>query len=1057
MKNTLYKVLFTLVLSFMSAAVFAQGVTSAAIQGSVTDENGEELIGATVVAVHQPTGTKYGTTTNLEGGYILPNVKTGGPYTLNVSYIGYQSHQIQDFDLALGQKARFDVQLESTTQELETVVVTANKNQVINSNRTGAATNISTEQIESMPTLSRGIADFARLTPQFTQTDDGGMSFGGQNNRFNNVMIDGAVNNDVFGLDASGSPGGRTGSQPISLDAIKEIQVLLAPYDVRQSGFTGAGVNAITRNGTNQLEGSVFTFLQNENLAGKSIPTDFNPERESLTEFQEIQTGFRLGGPIVKDKLFFFVNGEYTQDVSPYSAELRQHPDSIAEFLRITRDVYGYDPQDPYQSIEDRSQSRKLFVRFDWNINDVHKLVVRNNYNNAFTNDIFRSANDYSLNSSQAAISSVTNSFVVELNSNFNSNLSNELRIGYTRIADERQPVFEEQPFPQIEWDNTDQDLLTGPGRFNALNSLNQDLIEITDNLTLFKGDHTFTVGTRNELYFFDNLFIESGYGEWIFSTLTDYAQGNPASFRKDYSLTDNYRQSAKWGALQLGLYAQDEWAVRPNLTLTMGVRADLPLIVDEVTRNPKFEKSFGLRNDLTPQNNILFSPRVGFNWDVFDNGETQLRGGTGIFSGRAPFVWLSNQYTKNGIDFGSARFGLADVQTILEGLSEEERIALINDPYFLPDPSLIDRTVEVDITNPDLRMPQTFRSNLAVDQVLPWNVIGTFEAIYSKTLNDIYTKNLNLVGVVDQNANGRNLWGYGPNQPAMVDSRNFTDIYMLENTNQGYQVNLSAKLQKNVRSFFSSIAYNYGISKDIKSGTNSIAGGNWASAPIVQDANNPMLAYSNFDVPHRIVGNLGYTFNNYSKFAATTFSLFYNGQSGRRFSYIYAGDANFDARDVRTENDLIFIPEVDGLESGQIIFSGDAETQQSQWEAFNAYIENDPYLSRHRGQFAGRNAAIAPWRHTFDLAVKQSLKIKAGGKTHNLQLSADIFNVGNLLNVNWGNSYSVRSNSRILTVTGIDEASKLPVVSFSETFQPYFVNRFGSVWRMQLGARYTF
>lgn len=1052
MKRLLRSISFIICILGMAWQAEAQGITSAAIRGTVTDASGAGLPGATVIAVHEPTGTKYGTVTNVEGKYNFSNLKVGGPYVLTVSFVGYQTAKITGIQLSLGEKASYNVKMQESTQQLEEVKVVAKSDNVIDITRTGASTNIGEQQIATLPTLSRSIGDFARLTPQFNSTPDGGLSFGGTNNRYNNVMIDGAVNNDVFGLNANGSPGGRTGSEPISLDAIKQIQVVLAPYDVRQSGFTGAGINAVTRSGSNKLEGSAYYFVQDEALQGKSIPTETNPNREKSSTFSKNQFGFRIGGPIIKDKLFFFANAEIDLQSRPYNTELVYPSDSLSQALNILRNTYNYDPGDPYKEISNDQNAGKGFVRFDYNISDKHKLVVRDNFNRSYTSDLFRGSSNYSLNNSQYRIQNTTNSFVTELNSNFNSNLSNEFRFGYTMIRDERVPV-KGKDFPQFiinDNSSTGQDIYVGAGRYDALNSLDQDQFELTDNFTWFKGNHTFTFGTRNEFYHFNNLFIESGFGEWEFPNLTALQEGKPTSLRKDYSLTDNFRQGAKWGALQLGLYAQDEWDVLSNLRLTLGIRADMPIILDDVPRNTTFGQSFGLRNDVTPRANVLWSPRLGFNWDVFDNKKTQLRGGVGVFSGRAPFVWLSNQYSKNGVEFASARFGLSEINTIMAGKTQAERIALLQNVTYRPDPNLIDQTVEIDVSDPNLKLPQVLRFNAGWDQELPYGLTSTLEGIFSKTLNDIYVRDINLRGPIGVNARGRNLWGYAPNDPAFVDSKNFTNVYVLENTSAGYTMNLTAKLQKRSKNWYAMAAYTYTIAKDLKSGTQSIAGGNWAGTPIVQSANDPQLAYSDFSTPHRVVASVSYNFN-YSKLAGTSVSLYYNGQSGRRYSYVYNGDVNFDALDTRTNNDLIYIPK----DRTEITFAGSPSEQMDQWNAFDQFIESDPYLSQHRGEFAERNGAVGPWTNTLDLKVLQNFYVNVAGRKNTIQLSADVFNFSNMMNYHWGNNYY--TNERVLQVKGIDPNTKLPIVSFNPNFQSSNVNRFGSTWRMQLGLRYIF
>ena len=1115
-----FKYILALSISFLllfTEEAYAQGLTTATIEGTVTDASGLELIGATVMAKHEPTGANYGAVTNIEGRYILSNVRTGGPYTITVKYLGYNSYQLSDVNLQLGQKATFNFKLDEAQETLETVEVVAQTVQGFDPNQTGAATNVSTEQINSLPTLDRSLNDVARLTPQAIETEDDGVSFGGQNNRYNSIMIDGAIYNDVFGLNANGTPGGRTGAQPISLDAIKEVQILLSPYDVQQSGFTGAAINAITRGGTNELEGSAYYFVENEGLAGESLVLDEGDIAEPLEEFTERTYGFRLGGPIIKDKLFYFVNLEARDVNQPHFPNglrlsedevLRQQQiDTLAEFTNILRNVYGYDPGGYGPGNSNQPRNRKVFFRLDYNLSDVHKISARYNFTDGFTNSIFRrQGSDYSFDNSEASISNTGHNIVAELQSNFGKGKSNEFRISYNSVFDEREPTNTDQDFPQVYYENPDFGdfgrLVVGSGRFDALNSLDQKSLELTNNFRFLKGNHSILLGTRNEFFYFKNLFIESGFGEWTFQNLTDLREGRPLDFRKFYSTDPNdFEKKAEWGSLQLGAYIQDDWSVNDDLKVSIGARIDVPFIIDEVSRNYTFEESFGRRNDLTPKNNPLFSPRLGFNYNLFEN--TVIRGGTGVFSGRIPFVWLSNQYSRSGVDFATSIINSPGElnEAFFDGLSQEERLEIIRNPRFIPSSgrNLNDR-FEINLTNPNLRLPQEWRTTIGIDHKLPYGIVASLDYMYSETLYDLYYTNINLAEPVGQDDKGRNLYGTGPNNPYQIDDQNFTDVYVVENTTRGFQSSITGTLKKTGKNLFAQLSYTYAKGMSVGNNSNSIAGGNWSSVPTVQDPNNPGLAYSDFNVPHRIVGNLSYSINYWDDHARTTLGLYFNAQAGRRHSFVYNGDANFDTTFPRDFSDLLYVPNevpdfagpefaptanegteeyndqlaawqteydqalslwVENELNDEILFSGDNNRKLTQWQQFNDLINGNEYLSSRRGKFAERNASYGQWFSRLDLTAKQRFSINYGDKKHGLEFSFIIRNFGNFLGNEvfdkpWGKQYFNPSTFTPLTVEGFDEVENDIVVSYRDP-RIGNVNTFGSIWRMQFGVRYEF
>ncbi|GAB3197984.1 TonB-dependent receptor [Pontibacter aydingkolensis] len=1029
------------------------------MNGVVVDQSGVPLPGATVIAVHTPTNTQYVAGTNAEGRYNIQNMRVGGPYTVRTSYVGYQEQRFENINLALGQNFRLDLTLSESTTTLGEVEVTATQDKVINSDRTGAATNVSSEQIQSLPTISRSLNDFTRITPQ-ASTSGAGISFAGQNNRFNNFSIDGTVNNDVFGLSASGTNGGQTGVQPISLDAIEAIQVVIAPFDVRQSGFTGGGINAITRSGSNRFTGSAYYFWNNENLVGKSP----DEERTRLPEYKDYQAGLRIGGPIIKDKLFFFVNGEKTNRTAPLLFEPGTPSSNItveeANRVLAVANRLGYNPGS-FTSIEDETTSEKIFARLDWNVTNNHQLTLRHSYVSAENIDNSRNPNALRFSNNAEFFPSTTNSSVLQLRSQFGDKYANEAIIGYTRVRDDRDIIGE--PFPSVILRlSGGRTIALGSEPFSVQNQLDQDVLTITNNFNIFLGKHTFTLGTHNEFYKTFNLFIRQEFGAYEYNSIDAFEaigtpdEQAPSAFFRNYSRTAERQQGAEFSAFQLGFYAQDEYSVMNNLKLTFGLRLDIPTFNDDPPANTEFNEAFanrGLATDRTPGAQYMFSPRLGVNWDVFDNGNTQVRGGAGIFTGRAPFVWIANQYTNTGLLLGSVALTSGNT---LAGIRFEPNAAAQPNATDL---GLSDRTAEINITDPNFKFPQLFRVNAAIDYRLPGGFVGTLEGIYSKNLNNIYYQNLNL----EQNStlNGAD------NRPVFrrIPGNSFQDIIYLTNTNDGYAYSFTGQLQKTYDTGLSgSVAYTYSRAKDVNPGNSSQARSNWINVNQVNGLNSIERAFADNDIRSRVVAGLTYTIN-YLGFASTTVSTFYNGQSGAPLSYIYNGDVNSDAG--RT-NDLIYIPrnasEINLVpitdRSGNVVPG--SPTPAEQWQALDEFISGNDYLSERRGQYAERNGDRLPWTNQIDLRLMQEFKLEQSDNAHRLQITFDVFNFTNLLNKDWGRQYSATFNAfQAVDFVGYESGTTTPRFNYTgrglTDGNPYFVNDFLSRWRGQLGVRYIF
>lgn len=1037
---------------------WGQGATTASVNGTVTDGKGEPLPGATVLAIHTPTGTQYGVGTNADGRYNIQGMRVGGPYTVKVSFVGYQDATRSNIVLSLNENLRLDFPLSSSSTELGNVVVTGRPDPTINAGRTGAATNVSREQIMELPTLNRSIADFTRLTPQ--ATGGGSLSFGGANNRYNNLTIDGAVNSDIFGLGTTGSPGGQANTNPIALDAIDQIQVVLAPYDVTLGSFTGAGVNAVTRGGTNDFSASIYGFGRNQNSVGRSV----SEPRTKLDEFSNYQTGLRFSGPLVKDKVFFFVNGEIARVSAPvgYLPGTADSRATIADLQRISTaansPLYGNYDAGSFGSLNRRTQSNKIFARLDFNLSENNTLTIRNNYVKAFDDNITRASNNIRFSNNTYRFNDEQNSTVAELNTRFAGGFSNKLILTYNRIRDTRGPVGAAGPAFQISDNGITYSL--GQERSSVGNQLDQDFAEITDNLTKQFGKHTITVGTHNEGYKFRNLFINNAAGYYTFTSIANFEAGRASTITAAYPVSGNSGE-ARFKAAQLGFYLQDEYTPVENLRLTLGMRIDVPVFFNKPDNNESVATSFGSQyhTSNTPSGQVLYSPRLGFNWDVNNDSKVQLRGGVGVFSGRVPYVWISNSYSNTGVSQGSA-FSSANAGSYLPSIplsiSEIQRV------YGTTASGTTQAAIN--LTADNFKLPQVLRANLAADFRLPGDVVATIEGIYSKTLNDIYYRDLNLAAPVGRLAGPDQRPVYGATPAARRINNNYTNVYLLDNTSRGYRYNATFQLQKRfVGGLNTMAAYTYGEAKEINSGSSSTASSNYGFNQVAYDPNNPELGYSRNDQRHRVIASTGYTFHYAGGAMATTFSAFYEGLSGQPLTYIYGNGTDLN-RDGYTGNDLLYVP-TNVRDAGQIVLVKSSTTDPRSvaqiQDQLDAFINNDPYLASHRGQVVERFGARLPWTHQIDARIAQDFTIGTGKTKNNLQITFDVINLGNLLNKNWGNQYFVSNNAFELLKVESTGSNTQPTFSFPASTaalnRPYDFSNLGSRWQGQLGVRYSF
>lgn len=1104
-----------LIVAFFAAinVTFAQGVTTASIGGTVKDTKGEGLPGATVVAIHTPSGSKYATATQPDGRFVIQGMRVGGPYTVTTTFIGFKDQVNENVYLSLGTTTNLNVKLSEGDQTLETVEIVSSKGAVISGDRTGAATNIGREQIERMPTISRNFADMTRLTPQVN-----GNSVGGRSGGANNITIDGALFNNAFGLQST--IGSQAGAQPISLDAIEQIQVSIAPYDVRQGSFTGAGINAVTRSGTNTLSGSAFAYNRTDALQGFKVGATELPKQD----LSSWQVGFRLGGPIIKNKLFFFANWETETRSTPStsfqpnapglpppgtgsntSAASVQDLEGLKSFLGTN---YNYNPQ-AYGNFPLRNYSDKATAKIDWNISDKHKFSIKYNYLRSY-GDIAPSASGgvgarapsitaMPFFASYYTINNNLNSVIAELNSRFSNEVSNTFQAGFTAMRD-----FRESPggiFPMVDIGNGFGQQMTSFGYepFSANNILDSDVFQISDNLTIYKGKHTITLGTYNEFYRFSNGFSPNYFGLYQFSSLESFyasaraglAQANgqtpnpqdlidgvPSRYQLSYAVTpDGKFPFANFTAMQIGLYAQDEIAVRNNLNLTLGLRVDMPYINADIPPNPisdamtfvdGYKVNISRTQGLTP----LWSPRVGFNWDVFNNKKTQLRGGVGVFTGRVPYVWVGNQVANSGNLFNS--FNATTAGGGFNGLNSSNYMFSPDVSRHIPVNRAPSSNFNLAFTDPNFKFPQVLRANLGIDQELPFGIIGTIDALYTSDLNAVYLENVNLkqTGTLNTEGDKRPTYFANPSQGTTANGRlnaTVSDAIRLLNTDQGYSYNVTFQLQKTFkRNLFTSLSYTYTDARSVNDG-GAVAQSQWRDRPVSGSPNATALSFSNFLTQHRVVASVSYR-KEYAKRFATSISMFFEAAPSGRTSYAYAGDLNGDASG-GAGNDLIFIPrtraDINLVDIQSTTTAGAAPfvyTAAQQWADLDKYISQDEYLSGRRGQYAERNGVENPWFAKADLSIRQDIMFGSGNKKQTVQFSFDVFNFTNLLSSDWGvEKFVIRNN--LISYTGLNAAGQ-PNFTFPyadpSTRTPLtttFRNStgLGSRWVAQFGIRYIF
>ena len=1078
----------------MTIFSFAQ-ITSSTISGIIVNEKNEVMVGASVIATHVPTGTTYKTVTNKTGAFVFPSVRVGGPFTVAASYVGYKSNQVDDLNTNLGVASNIDFVLIANGSKLTDVVVSSNRNGLFSKERTGASQQFTRRDLQNIPiTGARTIDGITKYN-----ANGNGNSFGAQDSRLNNFTIDGSQFNNSFGLGSSAQAGGRTGASAISLDALEQLQVNIAPYDIRQSGFTGAGINAVTRSGTNDIEGSYYQ-TQRDN-SSRYVGNKAAGVPVVASKFDEKVSGFRLGAPIIKNKLFIFGNYETLERTEPgttwfstgspnatgtqISRTTYTDMETLSNFMK---DKYGYNTG-AWEGYSNSNKSNKFLVRLDWNISDKHKLTARyvqhdseaeiniSNSNSAGAGNRTAQQLSMAFANSGYIIMDNTRSYVLELNSKLSNTLHNSLIIGYDKQVEDRK--YRSSLFPTIDILNgTTTYASVGFDPFTPGNKLDYNTFHITDNLTKYAGKHTITGGFNFEKYQSNNLFFPASNGVYIFSSLTSfYAAANESIANGGKPSVTNlptrfqYRYSALPGAVdpmqvlkttRLDIYGQDEYQASKNLKLTFGLRAAIIDIEPTSLENSAvtamtFAKGEKLNTSTMPKTQILWEPRLGFNMDVFGNKRTQLRGGTGVFTGRPPYVFISNQVGNNGVltgyidsdNKGATKYGFTPNPA----------------QYYTPSTPTLPSTFDLAFTDKNYKFPQVWKTNIAIDQKLPYGLIGTIEGIYNSNINAVHYYNANLDVPTGNFAGVDTRSQFARTDAGVRVNDNVSNGIVLTSKNSTYFNSLTFKLELPYnKGMFGSFAWTTSNAKDFMS-AGSIASGSWTSARSINGNNDLSLSNSDFVSPNRLVGVFGYRLE-YGKNAgggATSISIGYIGNQGNPFSYTISGDMNGDRVN---GNELIFVPQsASSVKFLPLVVGTRTYTEAEQQAAFGAYINQDDYLKTRTGKYAQRNAVFINMLHRFDLSIVQDIYVNVKGKRNTIQIRADILNFGNMLNDKWGVSERATNPSVLAfqSVVANEPTYKLATEKFADGTTGLIKNTFSKnasvfdVWTAQLGIRYIF
>ena len=1042
-----------------SASNVQAQATTGNIGGRVVGPQGEPLEAAQVQVVNVATGRTSGAQSRSDGRFLVLGLEPSSRYRVTVRRIGYAPQTVEPVVVTLGQTTPVQFRLGQQATQLTAVTVQASaENSLISPTRRGTQTTITDTLIRKLPTLNRNFTDFVALTPQVS-TSGPGLSGGGVNNRFNNIQIDGATERDLFGLGSTGQPGGQAGGKSIGIESVKEFQVLLAPFDVRIGNFAGASINAITKSGTNEVSGSLYTYGRNQDLQ-RSQPY--------LTEFRQYQYGVTLGGPLVKNRAHFFVNPEFQSQARPAAgfalgdANSRLTAAQLDAF-RTQLEQRGLVDLGSGARVTNRNPLANVFARLDVALTDNTSLVVRHNYAHA-EQDVFSrgssgSTPDFRLSRNGYQFLSTKQAPVAQLRTNFANGGFNELIVGFTQIRDKRATPGRLQPQVSMIQPGV-ATLLAGTENSSQANQLDQDIFEVTENLTIPLGAaHRLTVGTQNQFFQVRNLFGQNVVGNWTFGTPDSLAQGIARQYRVSVPVAGD--GAVRFRARQLSAYAQDEWTATDRLSITAGVRLDMPSFGNRPPFNPAVQTELGINTSEFPSGNLQVSPRLGFNWNATGDLRNQLRGGVGMFQGSPAYVWLANSFQNSG-----GVSGFASLTCTGSFAPRFTAATALNAPTACAAGGPTARAgSDVNFIRDDVKFPQTLRTNLAYDRALGEGLVLTLEGLYTRTLNNLFYANYALADAqATKGLDGRTLYGLQPQRPVRRVS-NRDNALGVTNNSKDYAYNLTAKLEKRFRTNFGgAVAYTYSQAFDVQSLTSSTAGSQYRFGRVYSGSQfEQNLTHSAFEAPHRIVANGSYAFRR----TGTSISAIYTGQSGLRYAFVSNDDLNGDNV---TQNDPVYVP-TGPTDPKAPVFQpftptgGTALTAQEQSDAFFAFIERTECLRAAKGRILERNTCMTPWVNQLDVSIEQNLPTLRGQR---LSLRVDAINFANLLNKNWGrqittnnfNPQSLYTQRGIVlpgTTTAADLTTGVPLVNYTPGGQEYNYDNVFSNYSLQLSVRYSF
>ena len=1123
------KILPLLITLFAVPALLVAQVTTSSISGTIKQANGQALSGATITAIHVPSGSKYETITTKSGTFTLPGLRPGGPYTVTCQFVGLKRQDIEDVTLTLGDAYNINLIMQPAATTLTEVVVSGGK--AAANQKTGASTNVGQRQIATLPTITRNITDFTRLTPQAN-----GNSIAGRDGRYNNFTVDGANLNNNFGLSTDPLPGGN--SQPISLDAIEEVSVNIAPSDVRQSNFTGANIASITKSGTNKFKGTVYGYYRDQSFIGThvgGIKLAKQPDSKSTVY------GASVGGPIIKNKLFFFVNGEIEKRVAPPLTSFKPTGgsgganisnvkiDSLKKFSDYLKSAYGYETGS-YDGLPNAQiKNYKFLARLDWNINTVHKLTLKysemvgdddrlmsnstpNGANsggpNTWTANSRFGTGAMSFANSQYSFHDQVRTAALELNSNWRGKFSNQIIATGTKIRTTRSTNGGIFPFIDIMGDPTRSGVAAtyaggakqnymsaGQENFSNNNDVKNDIYNITDNFTYYAGKHTLTLGGTYEYQYVGNMFMPASQSYYAFGSLEEFMTPNAHPIGYSYTFSRIAGKEAVYSAEmkigQLGIYAQDEINITPRLKLMLGVRADKPIYPSQPLENPaitaltfpdRYGKPTNYSTGMWPKTRLYWAPRFDLRWDMNGDKSMVVRFGSGVFTGRIPFVYLTNMPTNSGMYQVSVVANAAQLAQITFNPSPTAWASLFSAPAPVPNSAgfvLLDKKY---------KFPQVWRTNIGFDRKFKNNWTLTMDLLYTKDLNATVMRNANqLTPNSTVNLGGSSRPSFSNTSTATRRLYNaYSNAIVLENNNAGGSFSLTAQVSKSFsKGFYASLAYTFSHAMDVTANPGSTASSTWQFNATSGTQNDKELAPSLFAVPHRIIGTFSYR-KEFLKHLGTTVSIFYEGsqQQGGRFNFIYGSaggtapsgfsntaDINYDGN----SSDLMYIPKSPSEITFTPLIVGSGATAvtytaQQQSDAFFAFVEQDKYLKKHKGQVAERNGTLYPFYHRVDLKFLQDIFTNIGSRRATLQFSADCQNFLNLLNKDWGlRDFFVVNNPLRATKNATTGEVRYQLATYTPNDAPAGSNPIlvdktfirststSSTWSLQLGLRLIF